>query len=553
MVRRFFIMEIGLIVCFLLVLRINAQIDSFSAERMMKILRNGIDSAEHERRLEQHRLYQLENPPTPFERGRQFKVFEGDFLRPSPPNSSSSNSAVPVKRLLVLVNKTLYADSTAKEKIDRYIEDVGSAYGCTVILETLEGGKPSDVKAVIKEHYYNGGLDGAVQIGKLPEPWYESNNDPTTGRYDNFTCDLYYMDLDGDWGDADNNGKFDSHTAGTGTLGIEIFYGRIDCTTMGNYGKEVDLLSEYMDKLHNYYLGKVTLYKAALGYLDHDWRTSDNYLKEIYPGSSGNELIRWSEPNPPVNRNDYLTNRLQKNYTALHMWCHANFDAHYHHTGGSSTINDVYKSNPKPVAYFQDGCHVSDFVAGRGKAFLGGAYVFNKSPTALLCLSGSRSGQWLGLMAKEMFQALSKNTCVGQAFKIWFAPYQNKSEPRDKQNFIGWNYGYNIFGDPMITLVERSGVVEVAQECKRKPIIGDVYSLTNRKTMIIRLTSTTDLPFDIDLFTLSGKRLHPSFESSTNHFPHATILNYGSTANGAYIVSLKTASIRYAKRINIVE
>ncbi|MBN1306977.1 MAG: hypothetical protein JXA18_03610, partial [Chitinispirillaceae bacterium] len=483
------------IICASLLAPVNAQTDPALAGKMMEILRNSIDPAEQEWRLEQHRLYRQGNPVRPFQRGPQFKVFEGRSLRPAPAMpASSANAASPVKRILVLANKTLYADAIAKEKIDRYIDDVRNAHGCTVVLETLEGGKPADIKSVIKDYYENGGLDGAVQIGKLPEPWYESDHDPTIGTYDDYTCDLYYMDLDGQWGDANNNGEFDSHIAGTGTLGIEIFYGRIDCTTMSTYGSEIDLLSEYMDKLHDYYLGKVTLHKAALGYLDYDWRTSDNYLKEIYPSSGENELIRWTSSNPPVNKTDYLTNRLQKNYSALHMWCHADYNLHAHHTGGYSNMSEVYKANPKPIAYFQDGCHVSDFAAGRGKSFLGGCYVFNKSPTALMCLSGSRSGQWLGLMARVMFQELAKNTCVGQAFKIWFKPYQDKSEPRDKEYFIGWNYGYNIFGDPMITLVERDAVVEVTERNRIDPIIGNVDCMIKGRTLTFGYTLSTATP-----------------------------------------------------------
>ncbi|MBN1307216.1 MAG: hypothetical protein JXA18_04825 [Chitinispirillaceae bacterium] len=540
------------IVCAAFLAPVNAQTDHALASKMMEMLRNSIDPAEQEWRLEQHKLYREDNPVRPFQRGPHFKVFEGRFVQPAyGAQAASSQSAPAVKKILVLANKTLYANATAKEKIDRYIGDVRNAHGCTVVLETLEGGKATDVKAVIKGHYDNGGLDGAVQIGKLPEPWYESDNDPTTNRYDDYTCDLYYMDLDGQWGDADNNGEFDSHTAGTGTLGIEIFYGRIDCTTMGTYGSEIELLSEYMDKLHDYYLGKVTLHKAALGYLDHDWRTSDNYLKEIYPSSGENELIRWTESNPPVNKSDYLNNRLQKNYSALQMWCHAGYNAHGHHTGGSSSMSEIYKANPKPIAYFHDGCHVSDFAAGRGKSFLGGSYVFNKSPTALMCLSGSRSGQWLGLMAKVMFQELAKNSCVGQAFKIWFGPYQDKSEPRDKQNFIGWNYGYNIFGDPMITLVERSAVVEVVENDRIDPIIGSVHCMAIGRSLTFVQASPAAFGTEFDLLTLAGRRMPMS--RVANDGTRSGAVHSAAAANGAYVISLKAGPSVGARHINVVE
>ncbi|MBN1130040.1 MAG: hypothetical protein JXA71_13700, partial [Chitinispirillaceae bacterium] len=361
-------------------------------QKFTEMLKNSITPEQAQERLNNIAIFQKNNPILPFKRGIQGKVFNGVK---SLNKSMASSGATRISRVLVLVNRTLYANATAKAKIDRYIDDVRYGHGCTVVLETLEGGTPPQIKAVIKGHFDNGGLNGAIQIGKLPPAWYESDNDPTTGRYDHFTCDLYFMDLDGQWLDANNNGEFDAHNAGSGDLGVEIFYGRLDATTMGTYGTEVTVLGEYLDKLHNYYVGGVTLNKAALGYLDYDWRSSANYLSEIYPGSSQNELIRWTESNPPVNKSDYLTNRLQKNYSALQMWCHAGYSVHGHHTGGSSSMGEVYNANPKPITYFHDGCHVSDFAAGRDRAFLGGCYVFNKSPSALMCMSGSRSGQWL--------------------------------------------------------------------------------------------------------------------------------------------------------------
>jgi hypothetical protein len=512
-------------------------------KQLTEALKKSITKEQAQERLRQLDLYQKENPVRPFKRGIQNRV-------PRLPMALSKTSASAIERVLIIANKTLYENSTAREKIDRYIQDIRAAHNCEVILETMEGGTPPQVKGVIKGYYNDGGLDGVIQIGKIPEAWYESDNDPTTGRYDKFTCDLYYMDLDGEWTDIDNNGLFDGHTRGSGTLGIEIFYGRIDCTTMGNYGTEVKLLTEYMDKLHNYYMGNVPLNKAALGYLDYDWRTSRNYLNEIYPGSDQNELIRWTENNPPVNKSDYLNNRLQKNYSALQMWCHASYNVHAHHTGGNSSIADIMNTNPKPVAYFHDGCHVSDFAAGRGRAFLGGAYVFNKSPTALMCMSGSRSGQWLGLMARKMFQELAKNTCVGQAFKIWFSEYQNTSEERDKQNFIGWNYGYNIFGDPMITLVEQVPV-SIVQKAESALQSGRLYCSVNNGTIDISYMIRDKSPVTIDIFDISGKLIHGIHKGVHNSGIGKTSVSSEIFPAGSYIVVLKSRAGKVSERVFI--
>ncbi len=517
----------------------------------MQILRENINPLEEAQRLRQYELFQKENPYTPLLQGEHRTAFRGGHGLHKR-SSSHYPDAAPVERVLLLVNKSLYADRSAKEKIDRYISDIGNAHSCTVEFETLEGGSPPDIKKIIKQYHDDGGLDGVVQIGKLPPAWYESDNDPTTGMYDHFTCDLYYMDLDGSWTDSDGNGEFDGHSEGAGDLGIEIFYGRIDCTTMGSFGSEIDLFSGYMDKLHNYYRGEVPLHPAALGYLDYDWRTADNHLGKIYPNSGDNELIRWIRDNPPVNKNDYLGKRLQTDYSALQMWCHAGHTAHAHHTGGATTMQEVYEANPKPVAYFHDGCHVSDFAAGRGRGFLGGTYVFNKSPTALLCLSGSRSGQWLGLMARVMFEELAKNTCVGQAFKIWFGPYQNKDEKRDKQNFIGWNYGYNIFGDPLITLVNRDKVVEINRQTNEAFLPTMNYRINNG-SVIITGVLPQDSPVELHLYAVSGKCIHRQVSNSSRNGPAALRLHPGNISNGSYLLTLRSDAFTTYEKITIVK
>ena len=151
-----------------------------------------------------------------------------------------------------------------------------------------------------------------------------------------------------------------------------------------------------------------------------------------------------------------------------------------------------------------------------------------------------------------MFQELAKNTCVGQAFKIWFKPYQDKSEPRDKEYFIGWNYGYNIFGDPMITLVERDAVVEVTERNRIDPIIGNVDCMIKGRTLTFGYTLSTATPVEIDLFTIAGKRV-PSLMSVARRGGGSVISNWTAVANGTYIISLKAGSLNDARRLNIVK
>ena len=522
--------------------------ETLGGAHMMEKLRNSLSQEEIAWYRQQHEIFQKSHPEMPFHRDEHPTAFNGSLYK------RSSTSAASVKRVLVLANKTLYSDATAKGKIDRYISDIAAAQGCKVELEVLEGGKPDSIKKVINQFYANGGLDGVIQIGSLPVPWYESDNDPTTHAYDDYTCDLYYMDLNGSWGDKDGNGKFDGHTKGSGDLGIEVFYARIDLTTMGQYGKEVDLLSAYLDKDHDYYTGKTTIIDSGVSILTAPWHGSENYTYCVC-GNAHTLKFDYSSSTPSATvRSNYL-NAIAFQYSILQLWCHADYNVHAFYDNSQYaelTMGDVYKANPKPIAYTHDGCHVSDFAAGNGKSFLGGSYVFSKSPTALVVLSGSRSGQWIGLMGKTMYQELGKNTCFGQAFKVWFRDYENTSEAQDVQNFIGWNYGYNIFGDPMITLVKRNAVNAKENE-QPDPIIGKVHYAANSRAMTFDYTLSTNTSVDLDLFTITGKRIQSLVSGMQNRGPHSVAINSTVLANGTYIISLKSGVLNESQRLNIVK
>ena len=65
-------------------------------------------------------------------------------------------------RILVLIAAALYAEQSVRERVDRYADDIRSSYGSEVILVTVSGGCPEEIKALIQSYYYGGGLDGAV-------------------------------------------------------------------------------------------------------------------------------------------------------------------------------------------------------------------------------------------------------------------------------------------------------------------------------------------------------------------------------------------------------
>ncbi|HDM67242.1 MAG TPA: hypothetical protein ENG62_02515, partial [Thermoplasmatales archaeon] len=132
------------------------------------------------------------------------------------------------------------------------------------------------MKEWIKAQYRNG-CTGFVFIGDIPAAWMKVSDST-------FPCDLFYMDVDGEWSDKDGDGVYDSHTAGEGDMGPEVYVGRLYASTL-KYGREEDLINDYLRKIHEYRVGNLTQRWGGLEYIDEDWYSMDVHLDEIYDGN----------------------------------------------------------------------------------------------------------------------------------------------------------------------------------------------------------------------------------------------------------------------------
>ncbi|MBN1127796.1 MAG: hypothetical protein JXA71_02345 [Chitinispirillaceae bacterium] len=489
----------------------------------------------------QHEQFRADNLEKPFFRSEQRISYQGRAFS-TVPSYTASGAPTPVSRVLILANRTLYANATVKTKVDRYMQDIAAGHGCRVVLEQVEGGTAVGIKDLIKSYYNNGGLDGVIQIGSLPVAWMEFKSDPFFQKYETWTCDHFYCDLDGQWVDADNNTFYDAHNPGTGDRGSEIFYARIDVKPMGSFGTEVQMCCDYLDKVHNYWVGGVTLRKSAIDLIEPDWSTSVQNLQRVY-GTENTTILR----NPGAySRDQYLNTHIQGNYSFLHLWCHSGYTAHSFSNGGSLNYTTVYNANPKPIGYAHDGCHLADWAAAGTRGYLGGAYVFNKSPTALVCIAGSRTGQWIGNKGQRLFEEIGKNTCVGKAYQVWFDAYCNSSEmTRDVPYFMAWNYGMLILGDPMLTFIIRlqTGTAqrvmnraEPAAFLRLRPTASGL-----NRAITFNLPQQTDLT--VRVYELSGKTVFAETRENQQAGPHEMILPAARLPQGTYIVSLDAGSL----------
>jgi len=170
----------------------------------------------------------------------------------------------------LLVDATLYP--YISDNITQYIDDL-TIEGYSVYLETVSHGTPDEIKNWVKNQYLQGCL-GVVFIGDITIAWAEVSEDV-------FPCDLFFMDLDGNWKDADNDGDFESHSSGNGDTGPEIYVGRIYASTL-TYDSEKNLINDYFSKVHSYRKGQLWQPWRGLEYVEEDWYDMDVFLNNIY-------------------------------------------------------------------------------------------------------------------------------------------------------------------------------------------------------------------------------------------------------------------------------
>lgn len=339
-------------------------------------------------------------------------------------------------RILIFVNSTVYAGIPTK--ISRYagiLEDLGYE----ITLFTTFGGTPEGVKTTIQSNSRH--LLGCVFIGNVPSAWYEVPNDYDSYGYAEFPCDLYYMDLDGEWLDTDMNGKYDIHQSGSGDRSPEIFIGRIDASLMP--GNEIVLLNSYFDKNHVFWASTPELLQYGLTYTEDDWAYSDSFKHDISHLFSSYEPI-WA---PSTNRDDYTNIRLKSPmYAFVQLACHSSSSGHYFTRGGWLFSDTVKNTPPQGLGYNLFCCSSLRYTDNN---YLGGAYIFNNGQKTMAVIGSTKTGSMLEF--EYFYTSLGENNPIGIAFKEWFesiAPYNIWD--------VYWHYGMTITGDPLITFLGRA-------------------------------------------------------------------------------------------------
>lgn len=332
--------------------------------------------------------------------------------------------------VLVMVDSDLHPQINSS--LQGYVKDLEiTGYSVTVI-----NGSWSSAVAVrtLLNDTLDEGLVGAVLIGDVIEAWYEMDN-PSPWGHEEFPIDYYYMDLDGIWGDADTDGKFDSHT---GNPDPEIWVGRLKPSILGN---EIGDMENYLDKNRGYKNGSLTLPHNSLVYIDDDWAPWATSWNNSAALAYDNGTLVYD--GATTIHTDYES-RLAQDHESVLLAAHSHPTGHVfkigsQYTGGSTTTAEIKSIDPHSHFYNLFCCSGCRYTSTNN---IGTQYVFADS-YGLMAVGSTKTGSMLNF--DPYYRPLGNNESFGEAFKNWMK-VQAENDPK-------WFYGMTILGDPTLTTI----------------------------------------------------------------------------------------------------
>ncbi len=399
-------------------------------------------------------LFNNNDLTTPIDNERYFTAPSESFTHAQLMDLPASNQAELLHKVLIIVDSSLY--SVLNYEINRYAYDIHYVYGCNVIMEQINSETCQDIKGLII--YYHNNLDGCVLIGDIVPAFYETDKDyASPNSYDsiNWPCDLYYMDLTGNWTDINHNNIFDTYT---GDKRPEIFLGRISTSNMGNLIGEIEGIRLYLKKNHNYWIGHRHINKKyALSYTNKDWvkpnqiNVTNNFRHSISAlyGSNNYEHIDERANSDVFGKTDYRQRLQNEKYEFIQLASHSRDTAHFNFGQYNDTIlgNEVFSYSIKNLGFNLFCCSACRWTSSSStNAFLAGDYIYSPNSEGLCVVGSTKIGGMYPFAA--FYSSLGQGKTMGQALIDWWSSYSMPSYTQ--QQILCWNFGLTIIGDPLV-------------------------------------------------------------------------------------------------------
>lgn len=343
----------------------------------------------------------------------------------------------------IIVNEDLYPDISAS--LDTFMADLGSEGYSVNLYMSNETMSPLMMRNVLYEDWIALDLRGVILVGDLTIPWYEMY-EPSGwgGAHVEFPCDLYFMDLNGIWGDSDSDGMFDSHS---GELLADIWVGRLVASCMtDHFADEAALLRNYFNKNHRYRTGELRMDDHALAFIDNDWNMYGwGYdVAMAYPDMDSLVAL---EDTYCDNYIEHVRESSDNAYEHVLICAHSTPIAHWIVDGdyGYNLFHnyEIEDFMMQSFSYNLFACSNSRFVENDN---MGGWYIY-ETRYGLLTVGTTKTGSMLCF--DDFYAPLGVGSNFGDALVHWA---QIDMETCADEDSRAWFYGTCIQGDPTLKL-----------------------------------------------------------------------------------------------------
>jgi hypothetical protein len=319
-----------------------------------------------------------------------------------------------------------------------------------VAVFSVSGTSAESLKALLVSEHRTG-MTSAVFVGDLPVAWFQMiddfNSQGANDGYEEFPCDLFFMDLDGTWKDSlVRLGSLDSLVPGsdaiydvhTDSITPEIAVSRLPASRIGDAPA---LLAGYFDKAHRYRNQELPVSDRALVYVDDDWEPWatewDSNVGLLYHDRllvSDSEVTRIADYQPRIDSAAFQWIALMS-----HSWPGGHAMKYDNGTSWDYFYADVIPSlDPQANFYNLFACSNARFVEN---GYCGGCYVFQTS-TGLGAIGSTKTGSMLQF--GDFYAPLGEGASLGEAFRQWFAAiFSDGCDPGERS----WFYGMCLIAD----------------------------------------------------------------------------------------------------------
>ncbi|MBI9015861.1 MAG: carbohydrate binding domain-containing protein [Phycisphaerae bacterium] len=423
--------------------------------------------------------WQPHEVPVVTKANRVFEIREVSIL--------ADDVVVPVRkgRVAVVVDSDIF--NSLSSEISIYANDL-AASGYTVSIINFSGDAIYLKNQLVNLYNQTESLVGAVFVGQIPHVIYEMYEDWGNGEeYTTFPCDMFFMDMDGVWGDSLNyknvqagNGKADTWE---GDHRVEIWVSRMKTDRLSKLNSnEVDLLKSYFERNHRMRGNILNDAFTSLAYPDDDWSGMGSGDKDAHALVYDRDLVTMINAPDQTNAQDYQDNRLTAGYQHIHVRSHGWAQGHSY-----ANVNDYVRLDPQTSFWSLFVCSGCDFTYDNN---LGLMTVFNDEGQGLLTWGSTKTG---GMMWDEgLYSEVGNGECVGEGFIRWFNKrYQWEGAPR-------WCWGMVLLGDGSL------GVAEPDYDFKVTPWSGaDFTGMQGSdfagESKVFNVTNNTNAPINMTI------------------------------------------------------